>query len=302
MSQFYSHGKLLITGEYLVLDGAKALAVPTVFGQDLSVKKNDSNKIHWKSFDHMGEVWFETELDANLLPCQKDQKSPDIELRLIQILKEAKKLNPLFLHDDQGCLLETKLEFDRNWGLGTSSTLINNIASWAEIDAFELLQRSIGGSGYDIACAQQDHPILYSLDQGHPQIQEAKFNPAFKENLFFVFLNQKQNSREGIARYKSNPHMSKQVFSEIDLITQEMTLCKELTRFEALMAEHEKIISSIIKIEPVQKIMFKDYFGQIKSLGAWGGDFILATGNELTPDYFAKKGFKTVIPYREMVL
>ena len=39
MSQFYSHGKLLITGEYLVLDGAKALAVPTVFGQDLSVKK-----------------------------------------------------------------------------------------------------------------------------------------------------------------------------------------------------------------------------------------------------------------------
>ena len=30
---FYSNGKLLITGEYVVLDGAKALALPTKFGQ-----------------------------------------------------------------------------------------------------------------------------------------------------------------------------------------------------------------------------------------------------------------------------
>lgn len=302
MSQYYSHGKLLITGEYLVLDGAKALAVPTKYGQDLSVEKNVSNKIHWKSFDHKGELWFETELDPDLQTGQKQQKTPEIELRLIQILKEAKKLNPTFLSGDQGYRVETKLEFNRDWGLGTSSTLLNNIASWAGIDAFELLQHSMGGSGYDIACAQNDHPILYSLDQGHPQIQEAKFNPPFKENLFFVFLNQKQNSREGIARYRAIPHKSKEVFSEIDLITKEMMICKELPRFNALMAEHEKIISSIINIEPIQKTLFKDYFGHIKSLGAWGGDFILATGNELTPDYFAKKGFKTVIPYREMVL
>ena len=29
MEKFYSHGKLLITGEYAVLDGAKAIALPT---------------------------------------------------------------------------------------------------------------------------------------------------------------------------------------------------------------------------------------------------------------------------------
>jgi mevalonate kinase len=28
---FYSNGKLLLTGEYLVLDGAKSLALPTKF-------------------------------------------------------------------------------------------------------------------------------------------------------------------------------------------------------------------------------------------------------------------------------
>ena len=32
---FYSNGKLLITGEYVVLDGAKALALPTKYGQNL---------------------------------------------------------------------------------------------------------------------------------------------------------------------------------------------------------------------------------------------------------------------------
>lgn len=302
MPHFYSHGKLLITGEYLVLDGAKALALPTIYGQDLSVKKNISKNLLWKSFDHKGEVWFQTELDSNLLTCHKDQESVEIEQKLIQILKEAKKLNPLFLTDDQGYRIETKLEFNRNWGLGTSSTLINNIASWAGIDAFELLQGSMGGSGYDIACAQNNQPIIYRLEKGLPQVNVAKFNPPFKENLFFVFLNQKQNSREGITRYKALPRISKKLFSEIDLITEEMILCKELNHFGELMAEHEKIISSIIKLEPIQKTLFKDYFGQIKSLGAWGGDFILASGNETTPDYFAQKGFKTVIPYREMIL
>jgi mevalonate kinase len=36
---FYSNGKLLITGEYLVLDGATAFALPTKIGQNLIVEK-----------------------------------------------------------------------------------------------------------------------------------------------------------------------------------------------------------------------------------------------------------------------
>ena len=42
---FYSNGKLLITGEYVVLDGAKALALPTKFGQSLVVKQGPKNQI-----------------------------------------------------------------------------------------------------------------------------------------------------------------------------------------------------------------------------------------------------------------
>ena len=41
---FYGHGKLLLTGEYAVLDGAKALSIPTRFGQSLEVTSIADNQ------------------------------------------------------------------------------------------------------------------------------------------------------------------------------------------------------------------------------------------------------------------
>ena len=57
--EYYSNGKLLITGEYLVLDGAKAFALPTKFGQNLIVEKGNNEAINWKSYDADGSIWFE---------------------------------------------------------------------------------------------------------------------------------------------------------------------------------------------------------------------------------------------------
>ena len=45
-----------------------------------------------------------------------------------------------------------------------------------------------------------------------------------------------------------------------------------------------------------------DFDGEIKSLGAWGGDFILATSDENPSTYFKAKGFETILPYSEMIL
>jgi len=59
MQNFYSNGKLLLTGEYVVLDDALSLAVPTKFGQSLKVEPISENKILWKSLDKKGDVWFE---------------------------------------------------------------------------------------------------------------------------------------------------------------------------------------------------------------------------------------------------
>ena len=305
---FYSNGKLLLTGEYLVLDGAKSLAVPTKFGQDLIVDKIKDPQLIWGSFTHSGECWFEAVFDLpklRLVSCtfnsDKEGSGEVIAETLLEILKEAKNLNPDFLNSEQGFLVKTMLTFPRNWGLGTSSTLINSIASWAKVDAFKLLWNSFKGSGYDIACAQNDTPIFYQIEDSEPRIEQVEFNPIFKENLFFVHLNQKQDSKEGIAKFReSNINFDKEI-KRISEISDEFLVVKSLEKFENLIIEHEQIISSIIKLKPVKEKLFPDYFGAIKSLGAWGGDFVLVTGNEKTPAYFKNKGFETVLTYNQMV-
>ena len=59
MQEFYSHGKLLISAEYAVLDGAKALALPTKLGQRLQVTKTNTEYILWKSFDYQNNLILE---------------------------------------------------------------------------------------------------------------------------------------------------------------------------------------------------------------------------------------------------
>jgi len=55
METYYMHGKFLITGEYLVLKGALALAQPLRFGQHMDVKKTTEPILHWKSLDVAGK-------------------------------------------------------------------------------------------------------------------------------------------------------------------------------------------------------------------------------------------------------
>ena len=221
---------------------------------------------------------------------------------LLEILKEARSLNPNFLNSENGHVVKTTLTFPRNWGLGSSSTLINSIASWAKVDAFKLLWNSFKGSGYDIACAQNDTPIFYQIKNKKPIVQQVKFNPSFKENLFFVHLNQKQDSKKGIAKFRESDQDLQKEIERISKISEEFLKAKSVENFDELIIEHEQIISSIIKLKTVKEKLFPDYFGAIKSLGAWGGDFVLATGNEKTPAYFNNKGFETVLTYKQMVL
>ena len=306
---FYSNGKLLLTGEYLVLDGTKALAVPTKFGQDLLVESIQEPELVWASFTNTGNCWFEAVFDLPKLRLKsasfnsdKEGSAEFIAETLLEILQEAKRLNPDFLNDKNGFLVKTKLTFPRNWGLGSSSTLINSIASWANIDAFQLLWNSFKGSGYDVACAQNNSPIFYKIQNQKPVVKQVDFNPSFKENLFFVFLNQKQDSKEGIATYKEQQKDLSKEINRVSEISEGFLKASSLIDFEKLMVEHEQIISEIINLKPVKERLFSDYFGEIKSLGAWGGDFVLATGNAETPKYFKNRGFETVLTYSEMIL
>lgn len=302
--EFYSHGKLLITGEYAVLDGAKSLALPTRYGQKLKVTTIEAPIISWRSLDVDGAVWFESliQLEALKNPAEQFRDCGEVEQTLVHLLRAAQQLNPEFLQTDQGFEVETQLEFPRNWGLGSSSTLINNLAQWARIDAFQLLWNGFSGSGYDIACAQNDGPLIYQIIQEQPTIEKVAFHPPFYEHLYFVYLDKKQNSREGIARYRSLIGKKEQLLSSVNEITTALLQTQNLADFEALLNQHEELISKTIQLTTVKSELFKDYFGSVKSLGAWGGDFVLATGNDDSAKYFKKKGYSTVIPYQQMIL
>lgn len=303
---FYGHGKLLLSGEYLVLDGALALALPTTVGQSMSIKYRQSYQptLNWKSTDHTGKVWFESDFEFwHFNPIKKSDEEKQLFLQ--KVLKSVRALNPHFLRDDVDVFVETKLEFPIDWGLGSSSTLLYNIAQWAYVSPFELLKRSLGGSGYDVACAQSMGPIHYQLAHQKPQWSMIQFDPKFKENIYFIYLGKKQNSQEAVANYREKKIENKQSYvDQISLITKEMTTTGELTSFNRLVVEHEKIMAEVLGCQTLKSLRFSDYWGEVKSLGAWGGDFALVTsdrGFQETRDYFVGKGLETIIPFDEIV-
>lgn len=298
---FYSNGKLLLTGEYAVLDGALSLAVPTKYGQSIEISEISEKKITWKSFDYKTEIWFETHFETKTLKIgfTTDEKIAQV---LQKILLEAQNLNPNFLSENIGYIINTYLNFPKNWGLGTSSTLINNIAQWANIDPFSLLWNAFTGSGYDIACAMNHQPITYQLQTKKPIIKTVEFKPKFLDSIYFIYLNKKQNSREGITAYREATFDIPTFISKITLLTKKMLICEDISEFKKIIFEHENLVGTILNTLPVQQQSFQDFNGAIKSLGAWGGDFMMAVGEKNTVTYFKDKGYTTIIPYNEMVL
>ena len=299
---FYSNGKLLITGEYLVLDGAKSLALPTKFGQYLKVTSGELGKIQWDSFDSDNSIWFEETFSFNeIINFNVTDKLSERET-LIKILYEAHLLNTGLFNSSIGFTVSSVLTFPKLWGLGTSSTLINNIAQWLQIDAFKLLNNSFGGSGYDIACAQNDTPVLYELENGLPIIEKVNFNPKFRDSIYFVYLNKKQSSKTAIENYYKNQKNLDVDFSIINEITTSVLNSNSLEKFCNLLDKHERVMSKILELPTVKESLFPDFEGSVKSLGAWGGDFVMSVSKENPTSYFENIGYKTIISYKDMIL
>jgi len=298
---FYSNGKLLLSGEYAILDGAEGWAIPTKFGQSLKFTTTTSGILSWKSLNTDGSIWFKGSYDTadfNVLATSDE----DISKTLINLLKQTRILQPKFLIATDGCAVETKLTFPRNWGLGTSSTLINNIAQLAKVNPYSLLKQSFGGSGYDIACAQNDNPIVFKIKNNQPVIREVKPILSFSNEVYFVYLNQKKNSREAISAYRKQPIDKVALVKTITELTRQLIQATTLSEFESVLNLHEKTLSHTLNMPTIKETLFPDYTGSIKSLGGWGGDFVLVTGREKTINYFKAKGYTTILSYSDMVL
>ena len=318
---YHSNGKFLVTGEYLVLKGALALATPLKFGQSLTVKTVSEPFLHWDAYKPDGP-WFSVTLTPQNLDIIDCDAQPKAE-KLVQILKAVRELKPNAFND--GLHFETHLDFDPNWGLGSSSTLIANLARWANINPYELLKMTFGGSGYDIACATAEGPIYYQLSttesalrqaQGPkvvepvetptPMVEPIDFNPPFSDHLYFIYQGQKQSSSKEVKAFleKTNPIDLQKDIESVSEISRAAPKCEIMDEFAMLMQCHERIIARCIGQEPVQK-RFPDFEGVLKSLGAWGGDFILAATNWdsiQVKAYFKEKGLNVVFDYKEMVL
>lgn len=297
IQEFRSNGKLLLTGEYLVLKGAKALALPLKPGQTLQVEPNETDKLDWISTER-GTQFFSASYRADNLEII--ESSDDIRGAYIQqLIREAKKLNSNFLKHKQGYKLKANIEFDRLWGLGSSSTLINNLAQWAGIDAFTLNQQVSMGSGYDIACAQQALPMVYQLQNQKPRVETVHFNPPFLKQLNLVYLNKKMLTEANIGSFLKNNTVPESLIKSINLLTEEVLVCTEMNKFQRLMQEHEDVLANLLQIPTVKEQHFNDFNGTLKSLGAWGGDFMLSISDESFEEqqnYFSRLGFKTILP------
>ena len=304
---FYSNGKLLISGEYFVLDGAVSLALPTIFGQKLMVshKPSFNPTLTWKSYDEKGEVWFESEYEFWHFRCLRENPSLKA-LKLQELLLEVRKENSHFLRENVDVEVTTKTNFPLHWGLGSSSTHIFNIAQWAYVNPFKLLFETSGGSGYDIACAQAEGPIFYQLKEKMPTWSLVDFNPSFKENLYFVYLGTKKDSGQAVKDYRERGAASKDIINIINALTKAMAVADELREFEELVIEHEDVVSRYMGLEPIKKATFSDFWGTVKSLGAWGGDFALVTSEESassTKEYFRRKlDHDVIFSYRDIIL
>jgi mevalonate kinase len=308
-----TNGKLLLTGEYFVTEGAVSLALPTKLGQTLdiqqSISKGDSQLI-WKSYSKEDTIWFQATFKLPGLKLMESDGGDDhaqVAKSLQDILKEAKSLNPKFLKEAKGTWeAKSVLEFARDWGLGSSSTLITMIAEWAQVDPFQLLENTFGGSGYDIVAAKSEGPLLFQKFNGNNRWDKSNFNPEFKEQLYFVHLGKKQSSKEALVYYTITPPEEREKpLPRITQITHDIAqYTHNLEDFEALIEEHETLVQSVIQQPRAKELYFEDYWGEIKSLGAWGGDFVLATSNqseEQTKAYFQEKGFDTVLKYGELI-
>jgi mevalonate kinase len=291
--RFYAPGKLLLSGEYAVLDGATAISCPSQKGQSLEVFKTGNNSLQWQAFDLDGNSWLRVELDkkGKVISSNNTDKS---------VLISALLLDAFDQNIPTGLRIETKLEFKREWGLGSSSTLIALIAEWSKKDAIRLFFKHLKGSGYDVATALEGEPISYQLGANEKAAWTPVELPKILEQSYFLYLGEKQISSREVVRYASlekNPPFVK-IISDLSGELLKLSSKEQLIKW---MQKHEEITSELIQQESLRLIRFPNLKGGFKSLGAWGGDFVWIMPKDDDLNYLNTLGYHEIFPFSEML-
>jgi mevalonate kinase len=299
-STYHANGKLLLTGEYLVLHGAKALALPLKVGQHFVVHEGfPSDTILWHAF-YEDKIWFSCELnpdDFSVIVTNDPERASTVQ----RIFQTIRTLNADF-HPKAGMKLVTMLDAHPEWGFGSSSTLISLLSKWAGVDPFSLNELVFNGSGFDIACATANGPIFYIKNQPSRPIV---LNYPFEDQLFLVYSGKKKKTSSEGNTFMKEKKVQTQLIEEISILADEFAYCQNQETFNRLIRTHEKLVGSMIGQLPVKEQLFADFDGEIKSLGAWGGDFYLvSTGMPFSgvKKYFENKGLTTLFLWNNLIL
>ena len=292
---YRASGKLMFFGEYMVLKGAPCLAIPLRYGQTLQVEEMNLPGVEWESYE-LDRPWFSAVLDKNLQMIRtSDVEKADVLMNLLTIIKE--QAPELF---EKGLRFKAQSDFNLQWGFGSSSTLVSLLAQWSGVDAYHILEHSFGGSGYDIACATAEQPITYKVEDR--STKNVEIAPEITSNLLFIYSGNKQNSRNEIRRFAQRETSAEDV-KQIETFIQQSLSAKTIVEFEMQLNASEHLLSEILGMQPLKEMHFSDYPYTIKSLGAWGGDFFMATfrDEQEAKTYFKEKGYNTILRYDEVV-
>lgn len=297
----------MLAGEYAVLSGVEALALPVRAGQWQHVWEMPAkgvSKLVWQSKDVDGNVWFECRVDTDIMHISEtnNQVYADTLLRLLMHIKDQKA--ELFLH--KNIRIETECEFDRSFGLGSSSTLVCNLAKWSGVDAQELQQRVFGGSGYDVAVGNLGRPLVYWLENNESNWSSWQLPADFTQNWYLAFPGEKQNSRESLSSVKTQ---LEKMSSDIALL-QQMNACiqaiktpRSLPMLEAMLEMWQALLSQRLDLpRPYETLGVSPVKGGLcKYLGAWGGDVLLINLTFLQANETAFENME-LVPWNEFVI
>ena len=292
---YYASGKLLLFGEYLVLKGAKSLSIPLKYGQKMTVETVDSEEINWMS-RVMGAEWFSARFTNQLeLIGASDHQISDSVLYLLEMIQKEK---PSLFYGGLDFMLEA--DFPMEWGFGSSSTLISLLAQWSGTDPYMLLKNSFGGSGYDIACATADSPIVF--ESGKNSYEAVELSEKITSKLLFIYSGKKQKSKNEVLRFEEIAVSEKQIH-EMNKLISSFIACEDIEKVELIIDQSEGLLGEILALEPIKMSTFSDYRYSLKSLGAWGGDFFMASyrDEEEARDYFKSRGYGIQFNYDQII-
>lgn len=335
--QHWVPGKILLSGEYAVLDGATAVGLASRLGQSIEVYRGKvPGTLQWTALDHLKSPWLEVnynlhnglwtiEQTISTLHAPNEQAE-----RLRQWLQEAWNLmsaptqtagNSLNLWNtllqEQGLEVQTRLDFPRHWGLGSSSSAIALIATWLGVDARRLYALTQNGSGYDLEVALQNSSILYELPQpldgsrsssgngSGPSVQRINYRLPVGGQLWLVDTGGKQISSGEVIRYRNlDPNRRLACVSEISDLSKALAACGEVPVMMQDLARHDAIMEGLLGQTCLHRIAGQGFPGRLKSLGAWGGDLFLAVSDhpDEAVDWLQNQEGWRLHPFEQIIL